>query len=99
MNTEYDVYIAELCRDASVKDAAVYELDDCVIIAVLTYGVFTRSQGVALEKRAEILAQLCFDGKTAIVSRDADIFFKLKNAASDGEAQSLCEIVKSRRTI
>lgn len=92
--TEASQFTAAALRDQNVKEVAVYEAGDCVLVAYLTENIFTKSCGDVVYKRVTLLANLYFE-KEVYVSRDADVFFMLKEGTEKG-AQRAKELILTR---
>ncbi|MEG2454525.1 MAG: hypothetical protein RSB20_06630 [Clostridia bacterium] len=67
-------------RDNLVVEAVSYEMENAVLIAVLTEPIFLRSERIALEKTILLKAQPHFPNLKIYISLDSDIFFELQKA-------------------
>lgn len=80
-----------------IKDVAVGETSDSVIVSLLTHPIFLRSEGEALVRRIRLFATAHFKDKTIYITRDADVFYKLRGIGGEKSAAELIEIVKYRQ--
>lgn len=88
--------IQEACYEEDFVTAVeVAQADDVILVAILTKPIYLKSESDALVERLEGKISLLYPDYTILITRECQIYSKLRYANSIGDSKTVASIIKS----